>query len=90
MEVIDKGLEALSDALLRSGFRAIDEFDLFVTYARDEDPLKIQVGPDGSFAAFDGDDQLVTEGEGPDDLYRTLVAKIGPANKGRQPHSRRQ
>ena len=75
MDVLDKGLEALSEALLVQGFRATDKFDLFVTFAREDDPLKIQVGPDGSFAAFDGADELITEGEGSEDLYRFLVKK---------------
>jgi hypothetical protein len=35
------------------------------------DPLKIHVGPDGSFAAFNGDGKLVAES--PDDLYRVLI-----------------
>ena len=77
MAVLDKGLSALSQALTDQGFRAVDEFDVFVTFARDGDPLKIHVGPDGSFAAFTSDDELITEGEGPEDLYRMLVAKIG-------------
>ena len=78
MEVLDKGISALSQALLEEGFRAVDEFDLFVTFARDNDPLKVHVGPDGSFAAFDVTDQLITEGEGAEDLYRLLVANRAP------------
>ena len=75
MEVLDKGIEALVEALLAHEFCASDEFDSFVTFEREGDPLKIQVGPDGSFAAFNGDDELVAEGEGPEDLYRVLVTK---------------
>jgi hypothetical protein len=75
MKVLDKGLEVLSQALLQQGFRAIDEFDVFVTFAREGEALKIHIGPDGSFAAFDSDDVLVTEGEGPDELYRMLVTR---------------
>jgi hypothetical protein len=82
MEVLDKGISALSQALLEEGFRAVDEFDVFVTFARDNDLLKIHVGPDGSFAAFDVADQLITEGEGADDLYRLLIAR--PAVPQRQ------
>jgi hypothetical protein len=78
MEVLDKGISALSQALLEEGFRAVDEFDLFVTFARDNDPLKVHVGPDGAFAAFDVTDQLITEGEGAEDLYRLLVANRPP------------
>jgi hypothetical protein len=75
MDVLDKGLSALSQALLDQGFRAVDEFDLFVTFVRDDDPLKIHVAPDGSFAVFNSDDELITEGDGSEDLYRTLVAR---------------
>ena len=75
MSVHDKGIEVLSQALLDQEFRAVDEFDSFVTFERMGDPLKIHVGPDGSFAAFNGDDELVAEGENPDDLYRVLVSK---------------
>jgi hypothetical protein len=75
MDVLDKGIEALAQALLDQEFRATDEFDSFVTFERESDPLKIQVGPDGSFAAFNSDDELVAEGEGPEDLYRILVTK---------------
>jgi hypothetical protein len=75
MSVHDKGIEVLSQALLDQEFRAVDEFDSFVTFERTGDPLKIHVGPDGSFAAFNGDDELVAEGENPDDLYRVLVSK---------------
>jgi hypothetical protein len=75
MPVLDKGIELLAQALLGQEFRAVQEFDSFVTFEREGDPLKIQVGPDGSFAAFNGDDELVAEGEGADELYRILVAK---------------
>jgi hypothetical protein len=79
--VLDKGICALTEALLDQGFRAIDEFDLFVTFARDDDSVRIHVGPDGAFAAFDDADELITEGEGAEDLYRTLVAKASPAGR---------
>jgi hypothetical protein len=75
MASLNKGAEALAQALLDQEFRAIDEFDSFVTFERSGDPLKIHVGPDGSFAAFNGDDEIVAEGEGPDDLFRILVTK---------------
>jgi hypothetical protein len=35
------------------------------------EPLKIHIGPNGSFAAFNGDGELVAES--PDDLYRVLI-----------------
>ena len=75
MAGLNKGIEALAQALLDQEFRACDEFDSFVTFERADDPLKIHAGPDGSFAAFNGDDELVAEGEGPEDLYRILVTK---------------
>ncbi len=90
MEVPDKGVSALSQALLEEGFRAVDEFDLFVTFARDDDPLKIHVGPDGSFAAFDSTDELITEGEGAEDLYRALVAKPAPVQQQHRRGRRKQ
>ena len=90
MEVLDKGFGALSQALLGSGFREVDEFDAFVTLARDGDPLKIQVGPDGSFAVFDIDDKCITEGEGAEDLYRVLVAKPAPVLEPREKKQRRR
>ena len=75
MTGLNKGIEALAQALLDQEFRAMDEFDSFVTFERADDPLKIHAAPDGSFAAFNGDDELVAEGEGPEDLYRILVTK---------------
>jgi hypothetical protein len=75
MQVFEKGGSSLSQALLEEGFRCIDEFDVFVTFARDNDLFKIHVGPDGSFAAFDDADELITEGAGMEDLYRVLVGK---------------
>jgi hypothetical protein len=45
MSVHDKGLEVLSQALLDQEFRAVDEFDSFVTFERTGDPLKSMSGP---------------------------------------------
>jgi len=84
MQVLDKGLSALSQALLDQGFRAVDEFDLFVTFTRDNDPLKIHVSPNGSFAVFDSADELLTEGEGAEDLYRVLTTRTEPYNQRRR------
>jgi len=52
--------------------------------------LKIHVGPDGSFAAFKGDDELVAEGENPDDLYRVLVSKTVISRSRSVGHARRR
>jgi hypothetical protein len=82
-------MSALREALLDQGFRAVDEFDLFVTFARDDDPLKIHVAPDGAFAAFDDADELITEGEGAEDLYRALVARAAPVRRSK-PQRRRK
>jgi hypothetical protein len=90
MPVLDKGIEVLSQALLNQEFRAVDEFGSFVTFEREGDPLKIHVGPDGSFAAFNGDDELVAEGENPDDLYRVLVSKAVISRSRPPEHSRRR
>jgi len=90
MSVHDKGIEVLSQALLDVDFRAVDEFDSFVTFERPDDPLKIHVGPDGSFAAFNGDDELIAEGENPDDLYRVLVSKTVISRSRASEHPRRR
>jgi hypothetical protein len=75
MEVVDKGIGALMEALFEQGFRAVDEFDSGVTLERADDSLKIHVSPDGSFAAFNEADELIAEGEGQEDLYRMLMTK---------------
>jgi hypothetical protein len=85
MPAIDKGIEALSQALLDQEFRPVDEFDSFVTFERDGDIFKIQVGSDGAFAVFGDGDELITEGEGSDDLYRVLVSSLGSQRKTRGP-----
>jgi hypothetical protein len=89
MEAVDRGFSALSQALLEQGFRAVDEFDAFVTFARDCDPLRIHIGPDGSFTVFDSTDKCITEGAGAEDLYRLLVAKPAPINRPPQQRDRR-
>ena len=81
MAVHNIGLETLADALLEQGFSPTGEFGLFVTYKRPNDPLKLHIGPDGSFAAFDGDDEVVAEGKGAPDLYAILVDKTAPARR---------
>jgi len=81
-------LKTLAEALLEQGFSATDEFGLFVTYERANDPLKLHVGPDGSFAAFNSDDELIAEGEGAHDLFAILVAKTVPAPRSVSPRGR--
>jgi hypothetical protein len=75
MEALNEGFGVLSRALRRNGFLKADEFGAFVTFVRDGDLLKIHVGRDGSFSAFDIADECITEGKGAEDLYRALVAK---------------
>jgi hypothetical protein len=75
MEALDKGFGVLSRALRRNGFHRVDEFGAFVTFVRDGDSLKLHVGPDGSFSAFNSADECITEGNGVEDLCRVFVAK---------------
>jgi hypothetical protein len=74
MKTLDKGFSVLS-VLRRNGFHKADEFGTFVTFVRDGDALKIHVGPDGTFSAFNIADECITEGKGFENLYRALVAK---------------
>jgi hypothetical protein len=66
---------ALAEALTEQGFGAAVRFGVFVTYERINDSIKVHVGPDGSFAAFDNDDQIIAEGKGVQDLFTLLVGK---------------
>jgi hypothetical protein len=86
------GLETLAEVLLQQGFYKTDEFGRFMTYERASDSSKIHVGFDGSFAAFDSDDELVTEGKGMQELYATLVSTpvvAGSASASPSARSRR-
>src|SRR5579859_4409629 len=75
MSVPDPSAITLAELLLDQGFRAIDEFDSFMTYQRSDDALTLHVGPDGSFTALDGSDEIIAEGQGAQDLYGVLVSK---------------
>jgi hypothetical protein len=75
METLDKGFGVLSRLLRRNGFYKADDFGTFVTFVRDGDLLKIHIGSDGSFSAFNFADECITEGKRFEDLYRVLVAK---------------
>jgi len=88
MVVRDIGRVVISDALLEQGFYATDEFGQFVTYERANDPLKLHVGPDGSFSAFNGDDEVVAEGKGTHDLYAILVSKTPRVSRSVPPRWR--
>jgi hypothetical protein len=86
MAVDGTGLGIFTEALVEQGFSRTDEFGLFVTYERANDSLKIHIGPDGSFAAFDGNDEVVTEGTGAHDLYSILVDKTASVRRHVLPH----
>ena len=75
MATHDNGLETLAEALLQQGFSVVDEFGLSVTYQRADESLKIHLGPDGSFTAFDGNDEVIAEGKSTQALYEILVVK---------------
>jgi hypothetical protein len=68
-------VDTLVEALLAQEFRPTDKFDTCVTYERENGPFKINVGPDATFAVFNVDDELVTEGQGAEDLYAVLVER---------------
>jgi|SRR5579864_6636164 len=87
MGVHSRGLETLAEALLQQGFSATDELGLAVVYQRPHDSLKVHLGLDGSFTALDGNDEVVAEGTGTEDLYAVLVTKTVFAIK---PGRRRQ
>ena len=74
MTVHGDGLETLVEALLHQGFCA-DERGLSVVYRRADDELKVHLGSDGSFTALDGNDEVIAEGTGTEDLYAVLVTK---------------
>jgi hypothetical protein len=88
MAARDAGLDILVEALLQQGFSAPDEFGFSLTYQRAGDPLKIHLGVDGSFTALDGNDEVIAEGTGTEDLYAILVTKkvvaITPGRRSRR------
>jgi hypothetical protein len=46
-----------------------------MTYQRADDSLKVHLGSDGTFTAFDWNDEVIAEGRGTKDLYAVLVTK---------------
>jgi hypothetical protein len=74
-------IETLTEALFQQGFSKIDEFGLYMTYEREGDAIKLHVGFDGSFAAFDSFDELITEGVGMQDFNAMLVSKNQPSSR---------
>jgi hypothetical protein len=83
MAIWSSGREALEEALIDLGFSATDEFGVFVTYERPRDSLKVHVAPDGMFAAFDRDDQVLGEGAGAQDLRDVLMEAVLVAERDR-------
>jgi lipoprotein signal peptidase len=75
MEAADKGFSVLSRVLRQNGFHGADEFGAFVTFVREDDLLKIHIGPDESFSAFNIADECIAEGKGLEALYSLLLAK---------------
>lgn len=73
MAIWGSSREALEEALIELGFSAAHQFGVFVTYGRERDSVKVHVAPDGMFAAFDGDDEILGEGTGAEDLRSVLM-----------------
>jgi hypothetical protein len=79
--------EALEEALIELGFSAAREFGIFVTYERQQDSVKVHAAPDGMFAAFGGDDEILGEGTGAEDLRAVLMEAA--LTSGQDPRRRR-
>jgi hypothetical protein len=75
-------IKTLTEALFQQGFSKIDKFGLYMTYERENGDIKVHLGFDGSFAAFDSLDELITEGVGMQDFYAMLVSKHQPSSSG--------
>jgi hypothetical protein len=74
MAIWSSSRTALEEALIEFGFSAAHQFGVFVTYERERDLVKVHVAPDGMFAAFDVDDEILGEGAGAEDL-RSVFTK---------------
>ena len=77
MAIWSNSREVLEEALNELGFLAAHQFGVFVTYERQRDSVKVHVAPDGMFAAFDGDDEILGEGAGVEDL-RSVLRNAAP------------
>jgi len=75
-------IETLTEALYQQGFSKVDEFGLYVTYAREDDAIRVHVSSDGSFAVFDSFDELITEGAGMKDFFAMLVSRDPSPREG--------
>jgi hypothetical protein len=72
MAIWSSSREAFEEALIELGFSTVGQFGVFVTYERQRDSVKVHVAPDAMFAAFDGDDEILGEGEGSEELRSVL------------------
>jgi hypothetical protein len=72
MDIWTSSREALEEALIDLGFSAAREFGIFVTYERPRGSVKVHVAPDGMFAAFEGDGDILGEGVGAEELRSVL------------------
>jgi hypothetical protein len=73
MAIWSSSREAFEEALIDLGFSVVRQFGVFMTYERERDAVKVHVAPDGMFAAFDGDDEILGEGTGAEDLRSVLI-----------------
>jgi hypothetical protein len=77
--------QALEEALIDLGFSAAREFGIFVTFERQRDSVKVHAAPDGMFAAFGGDDEILGEGAGAEDLRFVLMEAALAAERDTSP-----
>jgi hypothetical protein len=73
---------ALDEVLTELGFSVTGQSGVFVTYERARDSVKVHVAPDGMFAAFNTDDDIIGEGEDADDLRSVLLEAVFPGARG--------
>jgi hypothetical protein len=73
MAIWSSSRTALEEALIELGFSAANQLGVFVTYERERDLMKVHVAPDGLFAAFGMDDEILGEGTGAEDLRSVLM-----------------
>jgi hypothetical protein len=73
MAIWSSSRTALEEALIELGFSAANQLGVFVTYERERDLMKVHVAPDGLFAAFGVDDEILGEGTGAEDLRSVLM-----------------
>ena len=87
MAIWNSNREALEEALIDLGFSAAHEFSVFITYERQRDMVKVHAAPDGMFAAFGEDDEILGEGTGAEDLRAVLMEAA--LTSGQDPRRRR-